>query len=149
MSSGKPTSSGCDGCREIFAADLEKAIANPAPIFDFPAPEPLPVATPIAEEPRMIDPVCGMKVLPSRAKGGSHAHAGETYFCNPRCDERFRADPQSFSAPKPSVTAPPLPAQVGAEYICPMDPEVLSDRPGPWRPSLLRARLDLASDTLF
>ena len=40
------------------------------------------------------DPVCGMKVDPATAKGGSHAHAGKTYwFCNPRCRERFAANP--------------------------------------------------------
>jgi Cu+-exporting ATPase len=153
----------CDGCRETFEANPEKAIANPAPTFDFPPPEPepapvaapaaaaapvvdvppaaaapvvaaAPVAAGVPEEARELDPVCGMKVLPSKARGGSHTHAGTThYFCNPRCNERFRADPESFLAPRPAVVAPPPPAPTppGAEYICPMDPEVLSDRPGP------------------
>ncbi len=125
----------CDGCRETFAADPDKAIANPAPTFDLPPPEPVPaptIAAPVAEEPKVVDPVCGMKVSPSRAKGGSHVHAGVTYyFCNPRCNERFRADPPSFLAPAPALAAPPPPAAVGTAYICPMDPEVLSDRPGP------------------
>ena len=44
------------------------------------------------------DPVCGMTV----AEAAPHRleHAGETYrFCNPRCLERFRADPAAFLAP--------------------------------------------------
>jgi len=46
---------------------------------------------------RVTDPVCGMKVLPANAKGGSHEHGGHTYyFCNPRCRERFAADPEKY-----------------------------------------------------
>jgi Cu+-exporting ATPase len=88
------------------------------------------------------DPVCGMKVDPAGARGGSHEHAGRTYwFCNPRCRERFAADPghwlqagpsmAAMSAPGPAV-APPAPATGDAvEYVCPMDPEVLEAKPGP------------------
>ncbi len=54
-----------------------------------------------AEEPappiKVIDPVCGMKVDPAKARGGSHEHGGVTYsFCGPRCNARFQADPESF-----------------------------------------------------
>jgi Cu+-exporting ATPase len=106
-------------------------------------------ATPPAEPVppmKVIDPVCGMKVDPTKARGGNHEHAGTTYFfCNPRCKERFSADPEAFLKPKsevaaapstastPPVTPPPVtppPVTPGARYICPMDPEVVSDRPG-------------------
>ena len=42
------------------------------------------------------DPVCGMKVDPATARGGSHEHAGKTYhFCNPRCRERLPPIPST------------------------------------------------------
>jgi Cu+-exporting ATPase len=88
------------------------------------------------------DPVCGMKVDPAAARGGSHEHGGKTYwFCNPRCRERFAADPEHWLKAGPSMAAMrprgPTPAPSVAaprdrvEYVCPMDPEVLEARPGP------------------
>ncbi len=45
------------------------------------------------------DPVCGMTVDPQSA-AGSHAYQGQTYyFCNPRCLDRFRADPAKYLHP--------------------------------------------------
>ncbi|MEW6681535.1 MAG: heavy metal translocating P-type ATPase [Nitrospirota bacterium] len=96
-----------------------------------------------------IDPVCGMTVDTANPRGGTHVHAGTTYyFCNPGCRERFKADPARYLAPQEQpqlvtigppparhhpAPAPPPVAPPGAkvEYICPMDPEVISDRPGP------------------
>jgi P-type Cu+ transporter len=95
---------------------------------------------------RVVDPVCGMKVNPATARGGSFEHAGHTYhFCNPKCRERFAADPEKYlpkaeAAPASEarskaaavVTAPVTPARAtGVSYVCPMDPEVRSDGPGP------------------
>ena len=88
------------------------------------------------------DPVCGMKVDPAAARGGSHEHDGKTYwFCNPRCRERFAADPAhwlkhgpsaaAMSAPPRSPAPPVAPPDDRVEYVCPMDPEVLETRPGP------------------
>ncbi|MCG6925311.1 MAG: heavy metal translocating P-type ATPase [Acidobacteria bacterium] len=56
------------------------------------------------------DPVCGMFVDPGTARGGSHEHAGKTYhFCNPRCRERFAADPESFlQGPPATVETDPV-----------------------------------------
>jgi Cu+-exporting ATPase len=103
-----------------------------------------------AEPSLVVDPVCGMKVNPATARGGSAEHAGHTYyFCNPRCRERFSADPQKYlskaepaadvgpsSAERPKVAGPvPAPGRAtppkAASYVCPMDPEVRADRPGP------------------
>jgi P-type Cu+ transporter len=88
--------------------------------------------SPGAQPQRVTDPVCGMKVDPATARGGSFEHDGKAYyFCNPKCREKFAANPGAFlkeaEAPKPS----PAPAASGAVYVCPMDPEVRSDRPGP------------------
>ena len=53
------------------------------------------------------DPVCGMKVDPKTARGGSHGHQGRTYwFCNPRCRDRFAADPGHWLKAGPSLAAP-------------------------------------------
>src|SRR3954468_23606380 len=82
----------------------------------------------------VIDPVCGMKVDPETARGGSVEHAGTTYFfCNPRCREKFSADPERYLAPPEVGTPASSTAQEHAAattYVCPMDPEVRSSKPG-------------------
>ena len=108
-----------------------------------------------------IDPVCGMKVNPLVAKGGSAEHEGVTYyFCNPRCRERFVATPSQYlkrgeaaaaSTMAGSAAGPPNPRADHAPpatenrtapatenrtapptvYVCPMDPEVRAVGPGP------------------
>ena len=94
-------------------------------------------------------------VDPATAHGGSVEHASKTYyFCNPRCAERFRAEPAKYLSPdykpagmhgmgmvsiggiKPVPAAPSGPPQpspkpaAGVRYICPMDPEVSETKPG-------------------
>src|SRR5687768_14453061 len=83
------------------------------------------------------DPVCGMTVDPATAKGGSHAHEGVTYwFCNPRCREKFAADPARYvelsQAQAAHAHAPKAaPAAASAtEYTCPMHPEIVQLGPG-------------------
>jgi Cu+-exporting ATPase len=82
---------------------------------------------------RVTDPVCGMKIDPAAAKGGSFVHAGETfYFCSPRCKEKFGAEPARYlkrdvpaaASVAQAVTAP---KQI---YTCPMHPEVRQQGPG-------------------
>ena len=91
-----------------------------------------------AKEGHVVDPVCGMSVVPGSAKGGSAEFGGATYwFCNPRCREKFQANPGAYlhKAAQPETAgtpkAVPPPASRAAAYVCPMDPEVRSDRPGP------------------
>ena len=106
---------------------------------------------PTSEEADAIDPVCGMKVDPRAPKGGSLEHEGRSYFfCNPKCRERFHADPARFLAPTP--TEPEPPAAPGTLYVCPMDPEVRQDHLGacprcgmalePESPPVLEARVE-------
>jgi Cu+-exporting ATPase len=62
-------------------------------------------------------------------------HGGQSYyFCCPHCAQKFQADPQRYLHPQaqPAAPEPPPKAPPGGavEYICPMDPEVRSDRPG-------------------
>ena len=54
---------------------------------------------PVAVEQTEIDPVCGMSVAVATARHRAE-HAGRSfYFCNPRCREKFVADPQRYLAP--------------------------------------------------
>ena len=66
------------------------------------------------------DPVCGMDVDPKKAEVTS-IYKGETiYFCNPRCRERFNADPESFMVREEKPAVP----EEETVYTCPMHPEV-------------------------
>ena len=46
------------------------------------------------------DPVCGMMVDTAAPRGGQFHYKGvDYYFCNPRCQERFRATPETYLDP--------------------------------------------------
>src|SRR5438552_10235561 len=101
----------------------------------------------------VLDPVCGMYVDPAEARGSAEYQGKSYYFCSPRCEQRFKAEPEKYLAPKPpsgglvqlggiapakpqpssSVPPPPLPLQPEQKgtvtYVCPMDPEVRESRP--------------------
>ena len=105
----------------------------------------------------MKDLICGMTVDPKTAKW-SHEHRGTVYyFCGKGCKTKFEADPARYisgahhpslsamaptPAPqfvpvqlkprgsRPTPVSAPAPAATAAIYVCPMDPEVRSDRPG-------------------
>src|SRR5262245_32727530 len=102
-----------------------------------------------------IDPVCGMAVDPATAPG-KFDYEGETYyFCNPNCLRKFSSDPQGYlnrapqlaamgrpvvqlggksgSLPMMTMAPPQTETRIlreGAEYTCPMDPEVAQTGPG-------------------
>ncbi|HEX4607665.1 MAG TPA: heavy metal translocating P-type ATPase [Urbifossiella sp.] len=85
--------------------------------------------------PGAVDPVCGMTVDPAQAAG--HAtHAGTTYhFCSTHCAAKFRADPDRYLAGPAGhaghdCCGPRAPAAPGAQYTCPMHPEIVTDGPG-------------------
>jgi len=82
------------------------------------SPSPAPAADPgIA-----IDPVCGMKVKVEGAKNTA-VHEGETYyFCNPKCLQKFTAEPSRYLKPEEAPPAPPL--APGTVFTCPMHPEI-------------------------
>lgn len=76
------------------------------------------------------DPVCGMMIDPTTAKGGTSNFEGEDYFfCSPKCKTKFDADPNAYlaksSAPKEVSTA-----DKEKIYTCPMHPEVRQKGPG-------------------
>jgi Cu+-exporting ATPase len=72
-----------------------------------------------------------MSVNPRTARGGSVEHEGTTYyFCNPKCRERFSAEPQKYLVPG-GAPATPVHREAGAaEWTCPMHPEVIAQGPG-------------------
>ena len=101
----------------------------------------------------VIDPVCGMQVVPGKAAGGSAEVGGGTFwFCSTGCRTQFVADPARYRgaqpgaamhagravapAPAGAVTATPAgvvtaaPAAAGNLYTCPMHPEVIQEGPG-------------------
>ena len=75
---------------------------------------------------KVKDPVCGMMVDPHTAKH-RHEHRGHTYyFCNPKCREKFIANPEKYLAGQPQIEDVPA----GTIYTCPMHPEVRQVGPG-------------------
>jgi Cu+-exporting ATPase len=80
-----------------------------------------------------MDPVCGMKVSSETARGATD-HNGQTiFFCGQGCKDKFEANPEKYTAGEREVTVAALatPPPTSARYICPMDPEVQADKPGP------------------
>ncbi|MBI1330215.1 MAG: heavy metal translocating P-type ATPase [Alphaproteobacteria bacterium] len=80
---------------------------------------------------KVTDPVCGMRVAPdsARAKGNTaHHHGTDYFFCNPKCRDKFVAEPAKYLAPKPAAAA--TDAEKKAIYTCPMHPEVKQVGPG-------------------
>ena len=73
------------------------------------------------------DPVCGMSVDPAGA-AGSAEHRGESYwFCSQHCVQAFRSDPDKYLSGKAPAAAP---VHEGAQYACPMHPEIVQAGPG-------------------
>jgi heavy metal translocating P-type ATPase len=82
-----------------------------------------------APEPAIaIDPVCGMKVKIEGAKNTT-VHEGTTYyFCNPKCLQKFTADPVRYL--NPEEAPPAAPVAPGTVFTCPMHPEIRQVGPG-------------------
>ena len=119
-------------CEQRFAAEPEKYSARKvAPQLVTIGPKPqIAAGTASASQPAVqaeIDPVCGMSVDPAHAAGKYDHHGTTYYFCNPWCEEKFKASPESYLAGRKPASAP---AQPGAWYFCPMDPEVRQIGPG-------------------
>ncbi len=82
---------------------------------------------PAASPEAVVDPVCGMTVDPATARHRT-LHAGREYvFCGARCLERFSADPERFIGARQPTAPPPA---AGAQWTCPMHPEIVRDAPG-------------------
>jgi Cu+-exporting ATPase len=74
-----------------------------------------------------IDPVCGMTVHPQSAAGSVEHDGVKYYFCSTHCLSQFQADPSRYVTKSPAAA----PAAVkGAQYTCPMHPEIVHNGPG-------------------
>src|SRR5688572_11188907 len=73
-----------------------------------------------------IDPVCGMTVDPASAAGHVDFQGKTYHFCSRHCLQAFSAEPGKFLAGK----ARPEAAPAGAQYTCPMHPEIVQAGPG-------------------
>ncbi len=76
---------------------------------------------------KVKDPVCGMMVDPATAKSRYEYAGREHFFCNPRCREKFIANPDAYLH---GAAAPAAAARPGAIYTCPMHPEARQVGPG-------------------
>ena len=54
-----------------------------------------------------IDPVCGMRVDPARAAAKFEYRGSTYYFCNPRCADKFRAEPEHYLDSSTEKRMPP------------------------------------------
>jgi Cu+-exporting ATPase len=78
------------------------------------------------------DPVCGMKVDPSKAAASAERQGATVYFCSQGCAAKFRAAPEKYVQAKPDAVPshPPTKTEPQGEYTCPMHPEVKQTGPG-------------------
>jgi heavy metal translocating P-type ATPase len=77
---------------------------------------------------KQIDPVCKMTVDPATAKATYSFGGRSYYFCHPGCLAKFKGNESKYLGPQEPPK--PQPAVPGAEYFCPMHPEVRQDHPG-------------------
>ncbi|MFZ1813144.1 MAG: heavy metal translocating P-type ATPase [Rhizobiaceae bacterium] len=91
----------CQGCHDKFKAD-------PASFIN------------------ASDPVCGMNVDRATAQHFLRHEGQKFYFCSHSCLTRFEGEPEKFTQGLPA----PEPMPAGTMYTCPMDPEIVSDKPG-------------------
>ena len=79
---------------------------------------------------KLKDPVCGMWVDPDRTQHRAE-HGGLPYFfCSAGCRTKFLADPERYLSSTGALSTP-APVIEGAEYTCPMHPEIRQIGPGP------------------
>jgi len=75
-----------------------------------------------------IDPVCGMTVALGKGKPHLAYRGNDFHFCSTGCHDKFNADPFFYlSGNNKRKNATP---REGVQYTCPMDPEIIEDKPG-------------------
>jgi Cu+-exporting ATPase len=73
-----------------------------------------------------LDPVCGMTIEEDESVGSVEHEGHRYYFCHESCLDRFTKNPSAFLGPRAEPEVIP-----GAEYTCPMHPEIVQIGPGP------------------
>lgn len=85
-------------------------------------------AATIAVDGAVKDPVCGMIVKLGNNKPSLKYHGDEFHFCNPKCHDKFGADPYFYLSGNKAKQTQSAPKN--ATYTCPMDPEIVQEGPG-------------------
>lgn len=75
-----------------------------------------------------VDPVCGMSVTISPDARRADYDGEIFYFCSDKCHTKFKADPVYYASGKASDRR--MTSQAGAQYTCPMHPDIVRDEPG-------------------
>lgn len=87
---------------------------------------------PATEIHEATDPVCGMSVTLGKGKPTLRYKGEDYHFCNPKCHDRFEADPYFYlsgnNRKKKELEAEK--SASGALFTCPMDPEIVQEGPG-------------------
>jgi len=109
------------GCREKFAADPQRYLGRASA-------QTVELTADLAPAEPVKDPVCGMTVMPTTVHRTMY-EGREYLFCSAGCLKHFTEDPQRYLQVA-SVPARPVSSPSGTAWICPMDPEVRSDKPG-------------------
>jgi Cu+-exporting ATPase len=77
------------------------------------------------------DPVCGMRVDPSKAAASAEHQGTTVYFCSQGCARKFRAAPEKFLQANPMTLDSHSPkTEPHGEFTCPMHPEIKQPGPG-------------------
>lgn len=76
----------------------------------------------------VIDPVCGMTVKLGAGKPMLQYRDTDYHFCNPKCHDRFEADPVFYLTGRNKLQQKAAPQNL--IYTCPMDPEIIQEGPG-------------------
>ncbi|MGD0073325.1 MAG: heavy metal translocating P-type ATPase [Candidatus Binataceae bacterium] len=81
------------------------------------------------------DPICGMKVRIGPAVPSAEHEGRRYYFCCPGCLAKFQQEPATYAAKPGAPAAKPAAIETkapsaGAEYFCPMDPQIVRSAPG-------------------
>ncbi len=74
------------------------------------------------------DPVCGMTVTLKSDTRTETFGGKDFHFCSERCQAKFKADPWFHANGKAKTKGHDVVA--GAQYTCPMHPQILQDKPG-------------------
>ncbi len=84
------------------------------------------------EQAEEFDPVCGMKVDPSKTAASAEYRGVAVHFCSESCAAKFRSAPEKYSQVKPVKASSDSPKGTGphVEYTCPMHPQIVLSGPG-------------------
>ena len=74
------------------------------------------------------DPVCGMRIEISADSRSTSFGDQKFYFCSDECQAKFADDPWFYASGNASKMGQQ--AQPGAQWTCPMHPEIIRDKPG-------------------